>query len=109
MTAAAAAMGRAATSLNGLRTSEALPAEMDALNQLLKAQAEVSKRQVQRQQAGRGTGGNRSDADLSTLFDRELSRQQQTSYENASAPNQGDQPEASALEDEEKVCEKLSD
>ncbi|PYR37287.1 MAG: hypothetical protein DMF90_07370 [Acidobacteria bacterium] len=99
MTAAAAAMGKAATSLNGLRTGEALPAEMEALNQLLRAQAEITKRQVQRQQAGRGSGGNRSDADLSTLFDRELSRQQQTSYENAATPVQGDQQDASALDD----------
>ena len=42
------------TSLDALKTADALPPEMEALNQLLKAQADVKKRQVQRQQAGGG-------------------------------------------------------
>ena len=41
MTAAASAMGRAVQSLNALKTGQALAPEMDALNHLLKAQADV--------------------------------------------------------------------
>ncbi len=80
---AAAAMGRAKTALDAVKTAEALPAEMEALNHLLRAQAEIKRREVMRQQAnGAGSGGsNRSQQDLSTLFDRELQRQQQTNYE----------------------------
>jgi hypothetical protein len=83
MTSAAAAMGRAASALDAVKTSEALPPEMEALNHLLRAQAEVKRREVTRQQAnGSSSGGfNRSQQDLSTLFDRELQRQQQTNYE----------------------------
>jgi hypothetical protein len=80
---AAVAMGRAKTALDAVKTAEALPAEMEALNHLLRAQAEIKRREVMRQQAnGAGSGGsNRSQQDLSTLFDRELQRQQQTNYE----------------------------
>ena len=82
MTSAAAAMGRAKTALDAVKTGEALPAEMEALNHLLRAQAEVKRREVMRQQASAGMGGsNRAQQDLSTLFDRELQRQQQTNYE----------------------------
>lgn len=80
--AAAQAMGRAASSLQAVRITRALPEEMEALNHLLRAQAEVQRHQVMRQQAGAGGGGfNRAQQDLSTLFDRELQRQQQTNYE----------------------------
>ena len=82
LTSAAAAMGRAKTALDAVKTGEALPAEMEALNHLLRAQAEVKRREVMRQQASAGMGGsNRAQQDLSTLFDRELQRQQQTNYE----------------------------
>ena len=80
MSAAAAAMGEAVTSLEALKTAEAVPPEMEALNQLLRAQADVKRRQVQ-QQAGGGGGGNRSSQDMSSLFDKELARHQQTNYE----------------------------
>ena len=60
MAAAAAAMGKAVTSLDALKTAAALPPEMEALNRLLKAQADVKKREVQRQQAGSGSGSNRT-------------------------------------------------
>ncbi len=46
MTAAAEAMGKAAASLDALSTSEALSPEMRALNDLLKAQADVKRRQL---------------------------------------------------------------
>jgi hypothetical protein len=82
LTSAAAAMGRAKTALDAVKTGQALPAEMEALNHLLRAQAEVKRREVMRQQASAGMGGsNRAQQDLSTLFDRELQRQQQTNYE----------------------------
>jgi Domain of unknown function (DUF4175) len=76
------AMGRAVGELDTLTTSAALPHEMEALNQLLKADAENRRRQVARQQqAGGGGGMNRSEADLSSLFDRELRKRNQTNYE----------------------------
>jgi len=76
------AMVGAQEQLDGLKTAEALPHEMTALNELLRAQAEIRRREVQRQQAnGTGSGGsNRQTQDLSSLFDRELQRQQ-TNYE----------------------------
>jgi len=77
------AMASAQEQLDALKTTEALPHEMTALNELLRAQAEIRRREVQRQQAnGTGSGGsNRQTQDLSSLFDRELQRQQQTNYE----------------------------
>ena len=75
------AMRRAATELEKLQPAVALPHEMEALNQLLRAEADVKRRQVTRQQAGGGGGGNRNTPDLSSLFDQELRKQQQTNYE----------------------------
>ncbi|MEZ5294141.1 MAG: DUF4175 family protein [Vicinamibacterales bacterium] len=74
------AMRRAATELDRARTGTALPHEMEALNQLLKAEADVKRRQVARQQSG-GGGGSRQAPDLSALFDQELRKQQETTYE----------------------------
>jgi hypothetical protein len=85
MTAAATAMGKAVVSLDALKTADALPPEMEALNHLLKAQADVKKREVMRQQAGSGSGNNRSNYDMSSLFDKELQKQQETNYENKSS------------------------
>src|SRR5690606_1670589 len=51
---AVAAMARAAGELRELRTAEAIPHEMEALNQLLRAQAEIRRRQITRQQGGGG-------------------------------------------------------
>jgi hypothetical protein len=102
MTKAVEAMGKAVTELDGLKTAGALPHEMAALNELLRAQAEVRKRQVQRQQqnAMGGRGSNRQQQDLSSLFDRELARQQQTNYEtpNSSETREEQQNESSALD-----------
>jgi hypothetical protein len=80
---AAGAMEQARTELEALSTAKALPHEMTALNGLLRAQAEIRRREVQRQEASNsaGNGGsNRQGQDLSSLFDRELARQQ-TNYE----------------------------
>jgi hypothetical protein len=98
MTAAAAAMGKAVVSLDGLKTTDALPPEMEALNRLLKAQADVKKREVMRQQAGNGAGSNRSNYDMSSLFDKELQKAQQTNYENKSTAEQHDDANQSALD-----------
>jgi hypothetical protein len=88
MAAAANAMGKAVVSLDALKTSDALPPEMEALNHLLKAQADVKKREVMRQQAGSGSGNNRSNYDMSSLFDKELQKQQETNYENKSSTSE---------------------
>jgi hypothetical protein len=81
MTRAVEAMGRAAGELDRLKTADALPHEMTALEQLLKADADVQRRQVSRQQQAGGGGSNRPTPDLSTLFDQQLRKQQQTNYE----------------------------
>jgi hypothetical protein len=76
------AMGRAVSELDHVSTTNALPHEMEALNQLLKAIADARRREVTRsQQAGGGGGANRSEADLSSLFDQELRKRQSTNYE----------------------------
>lgn len=96
MTAAAESLGKAADTLDRLETADAVAPEMDALNHLLRAQAEVTEREVQTAQAANGTVSNRSNLDLSNLFDRELQRQQRTNYE--SKPGAAEQQEPSALD-----------
>ncbi len=92
MARAVEAMGAAQGQLDRLSTSGALPHEMTALNELLKAQAEIRRRQVQRQQAqGGGRFQNRQQQDLSTMFDRELRRQQATNYEQPNSTETQDQ------------------
>jgi hypothetical protein len=83
--AAVEAMGRAIAELEGQRTKDAIPHEMAALNGLLRAQAEVRRRQVSQGASGSGNGGNRSGQDLTALFDKELQRQQRTNYETRSS------------------------
>jgi hypothetical protein len=94
MTAAVDAMGRAVAALDALKTGAALPPEMQALNALLEAQAQVKKRQVSRQQSAQGgPGNNNRNYDISTLFDKELQRLQETNYESrpSSKPNSPDE------------------
>src|SRR5262245_46032396 len=98
MTAAAAAMGKAVVSLDALKTADALSPEMEALNRLLRAQAAVKKREVTQQQAGSGSASNRSNIDLSTLFDRELQKAQQTNYETKTSAEQRGDSNQSALD-----------
>jgi hypothetical protein len=97
MILAANAMAQAVTSLEALKTSDAVSPELEALNHLLKAQADVKQRQVQQQQAGGGSGGNRNIQDMSSLFDKELARHQQTNYETPKSAAQDDQ-KASAID-----------
>jgi len=96
---AALSMGRALEQLQGQRTADALPHEMAALQALLRAQAEIRRREVMRQQANAGAGGSgRQGQDMSALFDKELQRQQRTNYESRSQveerPDQKDQSDA---------------
>ncbi len=91
------AMGRAAGELDRARTSQALPHEMEALERLLEADADVKRRQVAQQQAGGGSGSNRQSPDLSTLFDQQLRKQQQTNYE---TPDSTETREEKAAEDD---------
>jgi hypothetical protein len=99
MGAAAEAMARAVTSLDALKTGDALSPEMEALNHLLKAQADVKRRQVSRQQAGAGgPGNNNRNYDVSTLFDKELQRAQQTNYETPTSAEQKQDADQSALD-----------
>ncbi len=98
MTAAATAMGKAAATLEALKTSDAVPPEMTALDHLLKAQADVKTREVSQQQAGSGTAANRSNVDVSNLFDKELQRQDRTNYETKASAEQPRDDAASALD-----------
>ena len=101
VTEAIASMGRAVQQLDDRRTSDAIPHEMAALSALLKAEAEVKRRQVLQQANGTSSAGNgRQGQDLSSLFDRELKRQQRTNYETRSQiEEQPDQKKgASALD-----------
>jgi hypothetical protein len=76
------AMGRAAGELDRLDTSRAITHEMEALQHLLEADADIKRRQVSRQQqASAGGGSNRQTPDMSTLFDQQLRKLQQTNYE----------------------------
>ncbi|HMJ86212.1 MAG TPA: DUF4175 family protein [Vicinamibacterales bacterium] len=98
MAAAAAAMGKAVGSLDGLKTAEALPHELEALNRLLKAQSAVKRREVSRQQAGNGDGNTNRNFDLSAMFDKELQKAQQTNYETKSSAESKSDPNQSALD-----------
>jgi hypothetical protein len=98
--AAIDAMAQAVEHLQGARTATAIEHEMGALRGLLQAQAEVRRRQVMQQSAsaaGQG-GSNRSDRDLSALFDRELQRQQRTNYERPQSAETAPQDESELLD-----------
>jgi hypothetical protein len=101
MAAAAEAMGRAVASLEALQIGGALPPEMEALNHLLKAQADIKRRQLSINESAAGAAGNANrNYDISTLFDRELQRQQQTSYE---TPRGGAPPRADAADSLDRI------
>ena len=92
MSTAAAAMGKAVSELDALKTPTALPFELEALDALVKAQGDARKREISnQQQSGSAQAANRTNVDTSALFDRELQRQQQTNYEapKAAGPNAG--------------------
>ena len=92
------AMAAAETELRGLRTAAAIPPEMTAFNQLLRAQASMGPTQVTQRGSRRGPGGGMgAREDLSALFDRDLRRDQQTNYEHRS-PSEA--PDEAREEDE---------
>ncbi len=92
------AMAEAETELRGQRTAAAIPPEMTAFNQLLRAQADMGPTQVTQQASRRGPGGGMgAREDLSALFDRDLRRDQQTNYEHRS-PSEA--PDEAREEDE---------
>jgi hypothetical protein len=106
MRRAVEAMGRSQQALEAQKPGEAIPHEMEALNQLLRADAEVTRRQVARQQSAGGGGGGRSgNQDLSSLFDRELQRQQQTNYETRATTQEAEQREQQGSEALDKLRE----
>lgn len=88
------AMERATAEIDGGRLKPALDHEHTALNELLRIEAQVRRREImqaQNQAAGGGGGGQNGNQDLSALFDRELQRQQQTNYENRANARAGEQ------------------
>ena len=97
---AVTAMGQAVTELDRFSTANALPFEEAALGSLLKAQAEIRRRQVAMQQAQGGGNGNRQSLDLSRLFEQELRQRQQTNYETPSTSEtraEADKPDEDPL------------
>ncbi len=92
MQAAVEAMTAAEAALAALDTAAAMPHETEALNQLLTAQAAVRRRQVSMQPRA-GSAGRQAQLDLSQLFDRELRRDQETSYETGRRPGEPEQDE----------------
>lgn len=109
------AMARAAAELERLRIGPALPHEEQALAELLKAAAEIRRRQVALQQArGGGGNGNREQPDLSTLFDQQLRKKQETNYEqqsttqDTSAQNQDENDPLAAIRELARRQEGLS-
>jgi hypothetical protein len=97
MTGASRAMGEAVKALEALKTGDAVGPEMEALNHLLRAQSDIKKRQIQ-QQAGGAGGSNRATQDLSSLFDRELARNQETNYERPDAAQEEREESKSAID-----------
>ena len=92
-------MASAEAALRGGTTAEALPHEMAALEQLLRAQTEIRRHQVSFSHSGQGqSAGTRAREDLSSLFDRDLRREQETNYEQRRSPPTTEDPESDALQ-----------
>jgi hypothetical protein len=109
MTAASKAMGVAVAALEKLQTKPAMPPELEALNHLLRAQAEVRQREITRQTGAGGAGQNRQTQDLSSLFDKELARQQQTNYETPNSAEQKPETDEDTLFDKIRELAKRQD
>ena len=84
LAAAVDAMARAEDALRAGSTAAALPPELEALAALLRARAAIRRTRVSRGGSGRSAAW-RPREDLSALFDRDLRREQQTSYEHRSS------------------------
>ena len=110
MSDAVAAMAEAEIGLRANETSRAVPLEMEALNQLLKAEAEVRRRQVSTQQNGGGRRGeNQAREDLSALFDQELRRDQETNYESRPSSPEEEDDESEAQRRLRELAERQQD
>ena len=109
MAQAVGAMGEAEMSLRAHKTDESIPSEMEALTQLLRAQAEIRRQQVALQQSNQGgrQGASRAREDLSALFDRELRREQRTNYEDRSSAD--GQPSAEEESEARRRLRELAD
>ena len=103
---ATVAMMEAETRLRAEEASRAVFSEMDALNHLLRAEAEVRRSQVSTPQGGAsGAGQSRAREDLSALFDQELRRDQQTNYETRSTSSVSDDRAGSETEVQRRLRE----
>ena len=90
MAAAVAAMEQAEAQLRIGSATNALPPELEALNQLLRVEAAIRRLELS---FGRGQGSSawwQPQEDLSSLFDRELRREQQTNYEDIASATPDD-------------------
>ncbi len=98
LAAAVAAMERAEAQLRIGSASGALPRELDALNQLHRVEAAIRRMELSfGQQQGRSASWLPQE-DLSSLFDRDLRREQQTNYEAMQSPAADDaEDESDAL------------
>ncbi len=99
MAAAVAAMEQAEAQLRIGSATDALPPELEALNQLHRVEAAIRRMELS---FGQGQGRSawwQPQEDLSSLFDRDLRREQQTNYEEieSSAPDDAAEAESDAL------------
>ena len=99
MAGAVRAMERAEAELRALATATALPPELDALNRLRQVEAAIRRTQVSFSGGSGRTAGYQPQEDLSSLFDRDLRREQQTNYESrpTAAPDGRAAEESDAL------------
>ncbi len=99
LAAAVAAMEQAEAQLRIGSAADALPPELDALNQLHRVEAAIRRMELSFGQAQGRSAWWRPQEDLSSLFDRDLRREQQTNYEalNSSSADDGADEESDAF------------
>ena len=105
------AMREAEARLREDGTAVAITQEKEALNQLLRAEAEIRKHQVRRPENGSGGGqggGGGAQEDLSALFDDELRRDQQTNYEDRPSTAAPRSEDADDVTDAQRRLEELA-
>ena len=90
LAAAVAAMEQAEAQLRMGSTADALPPELDALNQLHRVEAAIRRMEISFGQAQGRSAWWQPQEDLSSLFDRDLRREQQTNYEALDSPSTDD-------------------
>ena len=92
-------MEEAEIALRSNDTGNAIPAEMEALNGLLRLKTEIRRTQISQQEQSAKNGSRTRQEDLSELFDRELRSDQQTNYEDlvSTVPSQPSEPESEVL------------